>query len=298
MVEGGRQLLVHRDRVVAAHEVRGVAVASHQGGELVLGDTGQHGGVGDLVPVEVQDRQHGTVGDRVEELVRMPAGRERTGFGLPVADHAQHQQVRVVERRAEGVHQRVAELAAFMDGPGSLGRDVARDAAGKGELTEQPPHPVLVGADRGIDLAVGALQVRVGHQARATMTRSGHVQHVQVPLLDHPVHVGVQEVEPRCGAPVTEQPRLDVLGSQRLPQQRVVQQIDLTDRQVVCRPPVRVDQFEILLVNGGGFGDVETHEVLPSKIGRLGAAAEIRGSQDTMPSNAKTRTSCNSPATT
>ena len=67
----------------------------------------------------------------------MPARGQRAGLGLAVADHAQHQQVRVVERGAVGVHQRVAELAALVDRPRRLGRDVAGDAAGEGELPEQ-----------------------------------------------------------------------------------------------------------------------------------------------------------------
>ena len=37
------------------------------------------------------------------------------GLGLAVADHAGDEQVGVVERRAEGVDERVAELAALVD---------------------------------------------------------------------------------------------------------------------------------------------------------------------------------------
>ena len=78
-------------------------------------DPRQHRRVGDLVAVEVQDRQHRAVGGRVEELVRVPARGERPGLGLAVADHAGHDQVGVVERGAVGVRQRVAELAALVD---------------------------------------------------------------------------------------------------------------------------------------------------------------------------------------
>ena len=45
-------------------------------------------------------------------------------------------------------------------------------------------------------------------------------------------------------APVPEQPRLDVLGPQRFAQQRVVEQIDLADREVVRGAPVGVDAVE------------------------------------------------------
>ena len=61
----------------------------------------------------------------VQELVRVPARRERSGLGLAVADHAGDEQVGVVERRAVRVRERVAELAALVDRAGRLRRDVA-----------------------------------------------------------------------------------------------------------------------------------------------------------------------------
>ena len=94
-------------------------------------DAGQHGRVGDLVAVQVQDGQHRTVGGGVEELVRMPAGSQWPGFGLAVADDAGDHQIWIVERRAVGVHQGVAEFAALMDGARSLGSHVAGDATRK-----------------------------------------------------------------------------------------------------------------------------------------------------------------------
>ena len=99
---------VDRGRVVARHDVDAVAVALEQRDQLVVGDAGEHGGVGDLVAVEVQDRQHRPVGRRVEELVRVPGGGQRAGLGLAVADHARHHQVGVVEGGAVGVDERVA----------------------------------------------------------------------------------------------------------------------------------------------------------------------------------------------
>jgi hypothetical protein len=97
----------------------------------------------------VQDRQHRAVVAGFEELVRVPARRQRPGLGLAVADDAADEQVGVVERRAVGVRERVAELAALVDRARRLGRDVARDAARERELPEQPRMPVLVAADVG-----------------------------------------------------------------------------------------------------------------------------------------------------
>ena len=53
------------------------------------------------------------------------------------------------------------------------------------------------------------------------------------------------KAEPGRGAPVAEQPRLDVLRPERLAQQRVVLQIDLADGQVVRGPPVGVEEVEL-----------------------------------------------------
>ena len=245
LVERRRHQLVHLLGVGSLDEPRRVAVALEQGAELLGLDPGQHGRVGDLVPVQVQDRQHRAVACRVQELVRMPARRERAGLGLAVADHAQREQVRVVEHRSIRVQQRVAELAALVDRAGRLGRDVARDPARERELAEQPPQPLLVAGDVRIDLAVGAVEIGARHQAGSAVARAGDVDRAQLARPDRPVHVGVDEVEPRGRAPMSEQPRLDVLGPERLAQQRVVEQIDLPDRQIVRGAPPGVDRFEL-----------------------------------------------------
>ena len=102
----------------------------------------------------------------------MPARRQRAGLGLAVADDAADEQVGVVERGAVGVRERVAELAALVDRAGRLGRDVRRDAARERELPEQLAQALLVAADVGIDLAVGALEVGVGDRGRAAVARA------------------------------------------------------------------------------------------------------------------------------
>jgi hypothetical protein len=57
----------------------------------------------------------------------------------------------------------------------------------------------------------------------------------------------VDEVEARCRPPVAEKPRLDVLQFQRQLQERVVEQIDLTDREIVGGTPPCVDEFQLRL---------------------------------------------------
>ena len=113
---------------------------------VLLARAAEHRRPGDLVLVEVQDRQHGAVARRVEEADPLPRALQRPGLGLAVADHAGDQQVGVVEGGAEGVHERVAELTALVDRARGRDADVAGDAAGRRELADQPPQPGLVAA--------------------------------------------------------------------------------------------------------------------------------------------------------
>ena len=234
----------------AADEDRPPAVALEEGDELTLRDPREHGRVGDLEAVQMEHRQHRAVGLRVEQLVRVPARGERPRLRLAVADDARDEQVGVVERRAERVHEGVAELAALVDRAGHLGRDVARDPARERELAEEPPQPVEVPRHVRIELAVRAVEIGVRDERRAAVARAGDVDRAQVARADLPVQVRVEEVEAGHGAEVAEQARLHVLRLQRLPQQRVVEQVDLGDGEVVGGPPVGVDQAELLLAQG------------------------------------------------
>ena len=246
LVHDARHVLVRLGRLLGGHEDRVVAVALEQGPQLGFGDAREHGRVGDLVAVEVQDRQDRPVADRGQELVGVPARGQRARLRLAVADDAADHQVGVVEGRPVGVREGVAQLAALVDGAGRLGRDVTGDAAGERELAEQLAHALAVGGDVRVDLAVGPLQVGVGHEAGPAVTRAGDVDGVQVPVADDAVHVGVDEVEAGRRAPVAQQARLDVLGPQRFAQQRVGQQVDLADREVVGGPPVRVETIRLV----------------------------------------------------
>ena len=156
LVEHGRKALVNGRVLLAVeaarHDQGPVAVALEELEQLLVADPRQHGRVGDLVAVQVQDGEDGAVLLRVEELVRVPAGGQRTGLGLAVADDAAHEQIGVVEGGAEGVGDRVAELAALVDRAGNFGRHVARDAAREGELAEEGAHAVFVTRDVRVEL--------------------------------------------------------------------------------------------------------------------------------------------------
>ena len=105
LVENLGHAAVGRFGLVALDEVGVVAVALKELFELAIGHPSQHRGAGDLVAVQVQDRQHGAVACRVQELVRVPAGCQRSRLGLAIADDAGDQQIGVVEGGAVGVRQ-------------------------------------------------------------------------------------------------------------------------------------------------------------------------------------------------
>ena len=107
---------------------------------------------------------------------------------------------------------------------------MARDAPREGELPDELEQPGLVQAHVWIELAVRAFEKRVGHEARPAVPRAGDVDGAQVARADGAVQVRVDQVESGSGAEVAEEPRLDVLGAERLAQKRVREQVDLTDR--------------------------------------------------------------------
>jgi hypothetical protein len=62
------------------------------------------------------------------------------------------------------------------------------------------------------------------------MPGAGDVDHVEVVFLDDPVQVNVDEVQTRRRSPVAEQPGLDVFLCERLFEQWVIVEINLTER--------------------------------------------------------------------
>ncbi len=114
-VECGGHQLVHGLRLTPLDEVRGVAITAEEVIQFLMADPSQDAGIGDLVAVEVKDRQNYPVGCRIQELVGMPARRQRSSLRLAVADDTGNDQVRVVEGCSVGVRDSVAELPAFVN---------------------------------------------------------------------------------------------------------------------------------------------------------------------------------------
>ncbi|MCY1171844.1 hypothetical protein D9M73_119680 [compost metagenome] len=72
------------------------------------------------------------------------------------------------------------------------------------------------------------------------MPRPDHRDHVEIVFDDQPVEMDIEQVEPRRGAPMAEQPRLDVGQRERAIEQRVGAQVNLPDRQIIGGAPIAV----------------------------------------------------------
>ena len=232
---------MHLFGIITFHKVGRPAAASEKLLQFFMLDAGQHGRVANLVAIEVQDRQHGSVGNWVEQLVGLPGGRQGARFRFAVADDAGDDQIGIVERRTEGMAERVPQLAAFVNRTRRRRRNMAGNPAGKRELLEQLFQPGFVLRDVRINFTPGAFEVDIAHNCRAAVTGTGDVEHVQVILLDDPVQMHIDEVLARRRAPVSDHQRLHVRQLQRLLQQRIVVEINLADREIVGGTPIGVD---------------------------------------------------------
>src|ERR1700693_2815439 len=132
----------------------------------------------------MKDGKNGAVASGIQKFVGVPTGSERASLGFAIAHHTANQQIGIVECGAVSVGDRISELTAFMNRAGRFRRNVARNSAGERELLEESAHAIESLRNVGIDLAVGALEIGVGDEARASVTRPGHVDYVEVIFFD------------------------------------------------------------------------------------------------------------------
>src|SRR5579885_301479 len=204
----------------------------------------------------MQDGEDGAVARGVEEADAFPGTCQRSCFGFAIANDSGYNEIGIVESCAEGVDEDIAKFATFMDGARGGNADMAGDAARSGELAKQAPHPSHILGHLRVNLRIGAFQIDVCHQRGATVSWSGKVDNVCILLLNQPVQVDVDEAEAGRCAPVAEQTRLDMLQAQRLAQQGIVLEIDLSNGQIVGSQPVAlhlVKQFWRKRASGGSL---------------------------------------------
>ena len=253
-VERRRESAVHPHGIVTLDEVHVVTMPAKEATDRVVARPREHGGAGNLVAVQMKDREYGAIARRIEEAHAFPGALERPRFCLTVSNDSGHDQIRIVEGRTERVRQDVTKLAAFVDRSRRRRADMAWDSVRRGELTKETTHSVGVFGDLRIDLRVGALEVHVRDHRRPAVTGAGEKNYVRVALSDQAIQMHVDEAQTWRRSPVPEEPRLHVRGREGLAKERVRQEIDLPDGQVICSTPVSVEGFELTRADRFGHG--------------------------------------------
>src|SRR6266571_532139 len=103
------------------------------------------------------------------------------------------------------------------------------NAAWKGELREEPLQPLFILRDVRVDLAISTIEVGVCHEARSAVAWTRDVHYVQFVYFNDAIEMDVDEIQARRRSPVTKQAGLDVLALQRLPEERVIIEVNLTN---------------------------------------------------------------------
>ncbi len=137
----------------------------------------------------MQDGEHCAVALGIDKADAFPASLQRAGLRLAVADHRRNDQLGIIHHRAKGMDEDITQLAAFVDGARRRRADVARDSSRRGKLTEELQQSRLVAGDLGEEVRIAPLQIHIGHQSRAAVAGTRHVNDIEAVLFNQPVQV-------------------------------------------------------------------------------------------------------------
>lgn len=96
-LHSGSHCLMHSIWIATLDKVRCPTIANKESLELPMADTGQKRGVIDLISIQMKNRKHCTISDRVKELGAMPTCGKRTSLRLAVSYHSNCNQIRIIE---------------------------------------------------------------------------------------------------------------------------------------------------------------------------------------------------------
>src|SRR5678815_2582825 len=167
----------------------------------------------------------------------MPTGGKRARFSFSVADDGRYDQVRIIEGGAEGVTQRVAKFASFVNRSWDFRCDVTWYPARERKLPKHFLHPFFALRNVRVDLGVGAFEPDIGYDGRTAVPRPNDINHIQVELFNDTIEVYVDKVESRRRAPMPDQAWFHMLLSELLLKKRIVVKVDLANRKIISRPP-------------------------------------------------------------
>src|SRR6478609_1729975 len=119
----------------------------------------------------MEDWQNSAIGDRIEELVRMPCRSQRPGFGFAIANDTGDDEIGIIKDSTKGMAERITKFAPFMNRARALRRGMAGNTARKRKLKKKLPQPGLILADIGVDFTVSTLQIRITDHRRTAVPR-------------------------------------------------------------------------------------------------------------------------------
>ena len=232
---------VHRLRVIAFHNVRRPSQTPRRACPAPRAVCGQGwSGLAILYPFKC--RMGSTAPSRTgfRNLLECQLVASGPVSDSPSPDRDGHDQVGIVERRPKAMGKAVAEFAALVNRSRSLRSAMAADASRKRKLLQELVHPVDILALIRVDLRIHPFEIAVGERRRGSMPGTRDVDHVEVVLLDQPVHMDPDKALAGIGSPMPQQAVLDVLGLQRLTQQRVRAQVQHAGGKIVAGAPVGI----------------------------------------------------------
>ena len=222
----------------AFHEMRRPSVAGEKRAQFLVVHRTEDRGIGNLVAVDMQDRQHRAALRGIEKFRAMPCRRRRPGLRLAIADDARDEQAGIVKGRAESRRQRVTEFAAFVNRPRQAGIKVVRKTARPRKRADELFHARGIVRQLGVKFAQASFEIEIREVRRRAVARPGDEQRVEIVAQDDAVEVGIHEVDPRAGAPVPEQAVFHMRGLQRFAQQHVRLQVYLRSGEVMRRAQI------------------------------------------------------------
>jgi len=226
------------ERLIAFHEMNLVAVRLKKTPYVIIAATPEDRGSADLISVQVEDRQHRAVANGIQKARSFPRSFQWPGLSFSISNNGYCYEIRIVEHRAEGMHQDVTELSSFMDRARCRCAYVTRNAARCRELPKEARETLHISGNGRIDFSVGTLEVDVRNDGGPAVPRSSEINDVGISLRDQSVEVHIDEAQPRRRTPMSKQPRLYVSCLERLTEKWVVPEIDLADGQIVGGLPV------------------------------------------------------------
>ena len=240
-VDRRRERLMHRHRIVPLDKMNVITVRVEELVDILISIPAQHRRSGNFVAIQMEDRKHCAIVDGVQKLDAFPRTLERSRLRFSIADHRDSNEIGIVENRAKGVREDVAQFAPLVNRAGSLDARVARNAPWRRKLAEQMPQSRHVLRDARVNLRVGPFQIHVGDDRGTAVSGAGQVDNVRIGVLNQPVEMRIDKAEAWRRPPVAQQPRLDVFRAQRFSEQRIVLQINLADCQVIGCAPISVE---------------------------------------------------------